>query len=150
MGFFAEMSGQAASERSANERAENKKRAQLQDIAEMYGAYRPEVNQARMNALGNRMSAFQGTNNMMATMYGKSNAPGFSQLMQNPMGPTMMRQGNPYFPRAAPPKSMAELENIYGPGRVPLSAATQEQPVQNTAYGTNPSWSPYGKGPIGS
>lgn len=147
--LYREMSGDAEKDRRNALRDAAQKQGKMQDIAETYGAYRPEVNQARMNALGNRMSAFQGVNNAMATLYGKSNAPGFSQLMQNPMSPTMMRQGNPYFtPGELTP--MSELENLYGPGRVPTSAMTQERQRQGMAYGTNPSWSRTGTGKMGT
>lgn len=70
------------------------KQQQFQQAAGAYGAYRPEVAQARMNALRNSTSAFQGANDLLATMTGgKMSGVNPEQLHRNPMGPTMMTQG---------------------------------------------------------
>lgn len=74
--------------------AEQFKQQQFSQAGRAYGAYRPEVAQARMNARRNADTAFQGANDLMAAFSGgKSHGIDASQAYQNPMGPTMMTQG---------------------------------------------------------
>lgn len=58
-------------------------------------AYRPEMAQARMNALGNQLSAYQPMNNVLGAMYGKQNQIDTTQAMKNQMSPQMMQTGAP-------------------------------------------------------
>lgn len=71
---------------------ETHKQHQFQQAARAYSAYRPEHAQAQMNAMGNRLSSYQGANNVLAAMMG-GRSLGHQGLMQNPMGPSMMNQG---------------------------------------------------------
>lgn len=71
---------------------------QMQNAGAAYGAYRPEVAQARMNGMRNSMSAYQPANNALAQMYGQGASVDPSQMQQNPMGPSMMQQGQPVNP----------------------------------------------------
>lgn len=71
------------------------KKDQLEQAARAYGAYRPELAQARMNALSNISTAYQPMNNAMSTMYGAENSFDPSQMLRSPMGPSMMAQGQP-------------------------------------------------------
>lgn len=84
--------------KKAEQAALAKKLQSMMQAGNVLGQYRPEMMNARMNALRNRMSAYQGANNALATMYGKRNAQGFGQLTQNPMSPTMAYQGNAQIP----------------------------------------------------
>ena len=58
-------------------------------------AYRPEMAQARLNALGNQLSAYQPMNNVLGAMYGRQNQIDTTQAMKNPMSPAMMQIGAP-------------------------------------------------------
>jgi hypothetical protein len=69
------------------------KKDQLELATQAYGAMRPEMAQARMNALSNLSTAYQPMNNAMATMYGAGNSFNPDQMLQSPMGPSMMAQG---------------------------------------------------------
>lgn len=69
------------------------KQQQFHTAAQAYGAYRPEFAQARMNALRNASSAYQGANNLMATFVPGSAGVDATQMYRNPMSPTMMTQG---------------------------------------------------------
>lgn len=69
------------------------KQEQFHQAGQSYGAYRPEVAQARMNALRNASSAFQGANDALATMYGRGASVNPAQMFRSPMSPTMMTQG---------------------------------------------------------
>lgn len=71
------------------------KKDQMELAARAYGAYRPELAQANMNALSNMSTAYQPANNAMATMYGAENSFDPSQMLQSPLGPSMMTQGQP-------------------------------------------------------
>lgn len=50
--------------------------AALQASREDIQAYRPEAMQARLNALSNMSTAYQGANNALETMYGGAAGPG--------------------------------------------------------------------------
>lgn len=69
------------------------KREQFSRAGRAYGAYRPEMAQAWQNAMGNRSSAFQGANNVLASMYGGGGSAPPAQMGRTPMGPSMMLQG---------------------------------------------------------
>lgn len=71
--------------------ADSAKQAQIANTQAMYGQYRPEMAQARMNAMRNQMGAYQGAMNALADMYGTRGSP--SVHMGNPMGPTMTQVG---------------------------------------------------------
>jgi hypothetical protein len=93
--------------------AELHKQEQFSRAGQAYSAYRPEMAQARMNALGNAMSAYQPAMNTLAAMNGgKAAAP----QMGNPMGPSMMQQGSSMTPgpmaakgQMVPPGIMGDL-----------------------------------------
>lgn len=72
--------------------AEIHKQQQFHDAGRAYSAYRPESAQAHMNALGNRLSTYQGAANVLAAING-GQSPDMSALMRQPMGPSMMQQG---------------------------------------------------------
>ena len=79
---------------------------QMDMAGRTYGAYRPEMAQAQMNALRNLGSMYQGTNNLLATATGgMGGGVNMGQAYQNPMGPTMMKQGQP----------MSQPPNFLGP-----------------------------------
>lgn len=70
------------------------KQEQFHQAGQAYGAYRPENAQARMNALRNAQSAYQGANDLLATFQGgRGRGIDTTQMYRNPMGPTMMTQG---------------------------------------------------------
>lgn len=68
-------------------------REQMAKSGEAMTAYRPEYAQARMNALSNQMSVMQPVQNAMNRMYGEGGNMNVGQALQNPMGPSMMKQG---------------------------------------------------------
>lgn len=57
----------------------------LADMKKAYSAYRPQAQQQSMLGLGNQLSAFGGTNDMLASMYGPQAKIDTSKLLQNPM-----------------------------------------------------------------
>lgn len=52
-----------------------KKMADMQKAASAYGAYRPDMADARMKAMTQQLSAYQGAGNMMQAMYGGGGGP---------------------------------------------------------------------------
>lgn len=65
------LTGQTAADAAAAERAaQAQKIAQMQQAAGVYGDYRQQAQQARMNALSNISTAYQPANNALATLYG--------------------------------------------------------------------------------
>jgi hypothetical protein len=78
-------------------------------------AYRPEAMQARLNALNNMTSAFQGGNNALETLWGDPNAkaPGVGGLTRAPqrmMGHDLPQQ--PIQPQQARPQGMMGFNPI--------------------------------------
>lgn len=72
------------------------KQEQFHRGAEALGAYRPEMAQARMNALSNQSRAYQSANNMLGHMSGgQGGFRGSEQMFRTPMGPSMMSVGQP-------------------------------------------------------
>jgi hypothetical protein len=76
-------------------------------------AYRPEAMQARLNALNNMTSAFQGANNALETLWGDPNAkPAQPQRM---MGHDLPQQyGQPQQSMPRPPREEGGF-NIFDP-----------------------------------
>ena len=80
--------------------------------------YRPEAMQARLNALGNMTSAFQGSNNALETLWGDPNAP---KVGQGPSGPPQRMMGHdlpqqPMGPGASPQgEQQFDLSNWFSP-----------------------------------
>jgi hypothetical protein len=74
---------------------EAQQREQMHNMALAYSAYRPELAQARMNALGNQMSLYQPAVNSLMGMYGPGAVPNTSTAMRSPMGPGMFTVGVP-------------------------------------------------------
>ncbi len=65
------LTGQTAADAAAAERqAQAQKIAMMQQAAGVYGDYRQQAQQARMNALSNISTAYQPANNALATLYG--------------------------------------------------------------------------------
>lgn len=58
---------------------------QIKAMQDAYTAYRPQVAQSRMNALGNQLSVYGPVNDMLGKMYGQGAQVDTSKLMQNPM-----------------------------------------------------------------
>jgi hypothetical protein len=70
MGFLDFLSATPTQSEMAINRADTQKRRDMHAAAQAYSNYRPEVMQARNNAMKNRMSAYQGANNALGAMYG--------------------------------------------------------------------------------
>lgn len=94
------------------------KQEQLQRAGAAYNAYRPEAQQAQMNALRSTMAAYQPVNNALGQMYG----PGaqMSGDVYAPMSPSMMQQGAPMNPTGTMPSEqnpspLGGLELLMGP-----------------------------------
>lgn len=94
---------------------ETHKQTQFSQSGRAYSAYRPELAQARMNALGNRLSSYQGANNVLAAMMGGRSAGG-QQLMHNPMGPSMLNQGQSKNPSSSGMPQQGPLGLLGGMG----------------------------------
>lgn len=90
MGAMGEISNIFGGNSGPTDQANKAKLNQMQAAAQNYQAYRPEAAQARMNALSNRMQAYQGANNALASMYGAQNAQAPNQALRNPMSNSMM------------------------------------------------------------
>ncbi len=74
---------------------EEAKKRGMHGVAKSYQAYRPEVAQARMNALNNQMSMFGPVNNMLGQMYGPDAQFSNAQATQSPLSTRMMDIGAP-------------------------------------------------------
>lgn len=75
---------------------EQNKLGQFQFGEEALQAYRPQLAQARMNAMANQSQAFQSANNLLGHMSGgQGGFRGGEQMMHNPMSPGMMQTGAP-------------------------------------------------------
>lgn len=79
---------------------QEKQMAALRASREDIQRYRPEAMQARLNALNNMTSAFQGTNNALETLWGDPNAkpPGVGGLTRGPqrmLGHDLPQQASP-------------------------------------------------------
>jgi hypothetical protein len=88
--------------------------------ARAYSAYRPEAYQARMNALRNRLSGYQGASNILTQMSG-GNQPFDTASVQAPIfGPSMMQQGmvKGTYPPQRQPQQNPQL--LTGSGHTPL------------------------------
>lgn len=72
---------------------EQHQKEQMALSGEAMTAYRPEYAQARMNSLANQMSVMQPVQNALNKMYGEGGNLNTGQALQNPMGPSMMKQG---------------------------------------------------------
>lgn len=107
-------------------------RQQMHNMANAYGAYRPEAAQARMNALSNQFSLYQPVANTMASMYGPGAVPNTSQAMVNPMSPRMMAIGNPRSGGFAPQAMMAPGTGGPGPSAAPAAAPPRPMPMNPT------------------
>lgn len=70
------------------------KLAQMQEQGRQYGAYRPELAQARLNVMRQRSLGMQPMNNAMAQMYGPGAQMNTAGMFQNPMSQRMMGLGN--------------------------------------------------------
>lgn len=96
--------------------------AQLRQMANTqsaYKAYRPEAEQARMNALRNESQAYQGASNALAAMYGSSGSP--TMRFSDPMGPGMTKVGDAAMYN---PNSINSLQSSAGnPSGQPTSPA---------------------------
>ena len=69
--FWNSITGTTGKEAAEKERqAQEAKIAQMRQAAQVYAGYRPQAQQARMNALSNISTAYQPANNALATMYG--------------------------------------------------------------------------------
>ena len=89
------------------------KQTQFSKAGQSYSALRPEMAQARMNALSNQMSAYQGANDVLAAMNG-GRSYGSGQILQQPIGPTMYSQGASKIT----PSTGAAQQGILGPGGI--------------------------------
>ena len=70
------------------------KLAQMQEAGRQYGAYRPELAQARQNIMAQKFMGLQPMNNAMGQMYGPGAMMDTRQMLQNPMSQRMMGLGN--------------------------------------------------------
>lgn len=73
--------------------AEGRMTGQMHLAGQNYQAYRPEVAQARLNALNQQASMFRPVNAMLGQMYGPQAQMDMSAAAQNPMSPRMMSLG---------------------------------------------------------
>jgi hypothetical protein len=70
------------------------KQQQFDQAARAYGAYRPERAQAVMSAFRGASTGLQGANDLLSTFTGgKMRGIDPTQMFRNPMGPSMMTQG---------------------------------------------------------
>jgi hypothetical protein len=95
---------------------ETHKQTQFSQAGRAYSAYRPELAQARMNALGNRLQSYQGANNVLAAMMGGRGGFGQNQFMSNPMGPSMLNQGQSKNPSSSGMPQQGPLGMLGGQG----------------------------------
>lgn len=147
-GLFGGDSGEGrAREESAAAAAEQM--ARMKTGAEAYAVYRPEAEQARMNDLGNQLSAYQGANNALTHMYGGQNAPAMitPQLMQTPMGPSMIP--GPRGGRGGNFGGVFDSPEVYawgaGGGEAPMQAAASRASAE-AAMRMNPAVAGQGEG----
>lgn len=82
-------------------------------------AYRPEAMQARLNALGNMTSAFQGANNALETLWGAPQQPR-ERSMQLPQRQPRRMMGHdlpqqPMNPGPAPQPQRSQLSSNFNP-----------------------------------
>jgi hypothetical protein len=90
------------------------KQQQFHQMGRAYSAYRPEAAQARMNALANRLSAYQGANDALSAMSGRPGYNAGAYLANNPMGPSMMQQGASKGADKVPDNSMFGSQGLLG------------------------------------
>lgn len=88
------------------------KQQQMQNAAAAYSMYRPEAQQAWMNAQNMQASQLQPMNNALAAMYGTGATQGFEA--QNPFGVTAFQRGaavgtNPSMPTPGGPPNAQDL-----------------------------------------
>ena len=77
--------------------------AALENATKSYEQYRPDAYQAQMNALNSAMSAYQGANNALQTLWGAKARPG-QPLVAKPATPMGMMMSRPVGPTAPPPQ----------------------------------------------
>lgn len=99
---------------------------QLKVSREAIQAYRPEAMQARLNALSNMSTAYQGANNALQTMYGgapKSNPGPYTALPSQPsqrfMGHEMPGPKPEETKPELPPFRHGFMEEVLGPPGYP-------------------------------
>lgn len=61
------------------------------DTSKQYARYRPEVQQAHLNAMRSQLQTLQPANNALAAMYGQGQAPAMS--VQSPFGESAKQVG---------------------------------------------------------
>jgi hypothetical protein len=87
--------------------------ADMQKAASAYGAYRPDQADARMKAMSQQLSSYQGAGNMMQAMYGGAGS--------GPAGPTSGTLGDPGGGYAKPDGTRTPVDPRTG-GPVPSDA----------------------------
>ena len=125
----------------AQDPAVDAKRNASHNLALSYHAYRPEAQDARMNALNNQMSMYAPVNAMLGQMYGEGAQFDMSQATQNPLSNRAMNLGAPkgsmMLPEGGDEKPAAGDDKSRGkPG-----ARAQKTPARktNVANRTGPS-----------
>lgn len=110
------LSGADTREAMAYERAaQAQKLAAMQQAAQVYGQYRPQAQQARINALSNISTAYQPANNALATLYG--GGTGQVPYAPRPAGYRPITAGgapstaSPYMPAPTGAAARAVLDN---------------------------------------
>lgn len=86
------------------------KQTQMSKAGQAYSAMRPEMAQARMNALNSQLSAYQGANDILAAMNG-GKSQGSGAISYQPLSPTSFMQGS----SKVPPATGAAGQGILGP-----------------------------------
>jgi len=99
----------------------------MQQAAAAYGAYRPQVANARMKAMEQQMSAYQGAGNMMQAMYGgggKADMGGYT-----PGGGGYTKPTIPDLPPPPPPgPATGTGGGGWGPGTIDLPPSNPRTP----------------------
>lgn len=105
--------------------AESDQQSALAKGSGQLAAYRPQLNSAMQQGLMNRSGAFQGANNVLASMYGTQNAQPPAGLTNNPMAQVFGQGVQPPAPnRQGPPNPTgAQLSSAMGSAQYPGAPA---------------------------
>ena len=135
--FMKDLPGMAGLRRSDQEKAMVQA---LQQSAQDYQQYRPEIAQARMQALQQSLSLLDPYNRALEEMYGPGAAPDYSQLLQNPMAGIHERTRGPVQDPAA--GVAANIWSQYGgaglspePRRSPVNPDPNYEPTRTRIRG---------------
>lgn len=95
-----------------NDPAGQNKVDEFYNDAAILNAYRPERAQGLLAGLSNRSTAYQGSLNALASMYGTQNAQPPSQLLSNPMSSSMLGVNGGTNEQGSPANNAGMLANL--------------------------------------